>query len=129
MTPDGNNAHLLEMDRQRREYVSEICMRFVIDYLLQINEFHCKGRPSRKIRVGEVVIIHDDHTKPLIWTVGVVKELITSTDGLIRSVMVKMPNVNLINCAIQSLHFLELREDQPEDVEFTKHMAACRFLS
>lgn len=84
---------------------------------------------SRKIRVGEVVIIHDDHTKPLIWTVGVVKELITSTDGLIRSVMVKMPNVNLINCAIQSLHFLELREDQPEDVEFTKHMAACRFLS
>ncbi|KZS05311.1 Uncharacterized protein APZ42_031539 [Daphnia magna] len=31
--------------------------------------------------------------------------------------MVKTPNGNLINRAIQSLHPLELREDQPDDVE------------
>ncbi|XP_045022924.1 uncharacterized protein LOC123466895 [Daphnia magna] len=117
MAPDATNLKLLEMDRQRREYVSDICERFVTDYLLQIDKFHCKGGPGRKIRVGEVVIIHDDNTKRLMWTIGVVKELITSRDGLIRSVMVKTPNGNLINRAIQSLHPLELREDQPDDVE------------
>ncbi|KZS10078.1 Uncharacterized protein APZ42_025555 [Daphnia magna] len=100
-----------------REYVSDISERFVTDYLLQIDKFHCKGGPSRKIRIGEVVIIHDDNTKRLMWTIGVVKEIIPSRDGLIRSVMVKTPNGNLINHAIQSLYPLELREDQPDDVE------------
>ncbi|XP_045025118.1 uncharacterized protein LOC123469836 [Daphnia magna] len=105
MAPDATNLKLLEKDRQRREYVSDICERFVTDYFLQIDIFHCKGGPGRKIRVGEVVTIHDDNTKRLMWTIGVVKELITSRDGLIRSVMVKTPNGNLI------------REDQPDDVE------------
>ncbi|XP_045026478.1 uncharacterized protein LOC123470336 [Daphnia magna] len=117
MAPDATNLKLLEMDRQRREYVSDICERFVTDYFLQIDKLHCKGGPGRKIRVGEVVIIHDDNTKRLMWTIGVVKELVASRDGLIRSVMVKTPNGNLINRAIQSLHPLELREDQQDDVE------------
>ncbi|XP_032794775.2 uncharacterized protein LOC116931316 [Daphnia magna] len=116
MAPDATNVKLLEMDRQRREYVSGICGQFVTVYLLQIDKFHCKGGPGRKIRVGEVVIIHDDNTKRVMWTIEVVKELITSRDGLIRSVIVKTPNGNLINCAIQSLHPLELREDQLDDV-------------
>ncbi|KZS03160.1 Uncharacterized protein APZ42_034187 [Daphnia magna] len=117
MAPDATNLKLLEMDRQRREYVSDICERFVTDYLLQIDKCHCKGAPGSKIRVGEVVIIHDDNTKRLIWTVRVVEELITNKDGLIRSVMIKTSNGNIINRAIQSVHPLELREDQPEDVE------------
>ncbi|XP_032796168.2 uncharacterized protein LOC116932517 [Daphnia magna] len=117
MAPDATNVKLLEMNRQRREYVSDICERFVTDYLLQIDKFYYKGGTGRKIRVGEVVIIHDDNTKRLMWTVGVVKELITSRDGLIRSDMVKTLNGNLINRIIQLLHPLELREDQQEDVE------------
>ncbi|KZS10693.1 Uncharacterized protein APZ42_024786 [Daphnia magna] len=88
MAPDATNARLLEMDRQRRKYVSDICECFVMDYLLQIDKFHCKGRPGHKIRVGEVVVIDDDNTRRLMWTVEV------------------------------SLHPLEPREDQPEDVEF-----------
>ncbi|KZS04719.1 Uncharacterized protein APZ42_032277 [Daphnia magna] len=117
MAPDAKNANLLEMDRQRREYVSDTCERFVTDYLLKIDQFHCKKGPGREIRVGEVVIIHDVNTKRLMWTVGVLKELITSRDWLIHSVMVITPNGNLIIRAIQSLHPLELREGQSEDVE------------
>ncbi|KZS06412.1 Uncharacterized protein APZ42_030146 [Daphnia magna] len=116
MAPDATNVKLLAMDRQRREYVSGICGQFITEYLLQIEKFHCKGGPGRKILVGEVVIIHDDHTKRVMWTIEVVKELITSRNGLIRSVIVKTPNGNLIDHAIQSLHPLELREDQPDDV-------------
>ncbi|KZR95813.1 Uncharacterized protein APZ42_010202, partial [Daphnia magna] len=57
MAPNATNLKLLEMDRQRREYVSDICKRFVTDYFLQIDKFHCKGGPGRKIRVEEVVIL------------------------------------------------------------------------
>ena len=42
------------------------------------------------------------------WFVGVVKELIPIRDGLIRSGMLKIPNGNIINRGIQSLHPIEL---------------------
>jgi hypothetical protein len=51
------------------------------------------------------------------WKTGIVKELIPSRNGLVRSVTLKTPNGNLINRAIQCLHPLELREDQDEDVD------------
>ncbi|KZR96065.1 Uncharacterized protein APZ42_009813, partial [Daphnia magna] len=51
------------------------------------------------------------------WSIGVVKELIPRRDGLICSVMLKIPNGNIINRAIQSLRPTELREDRDEDIE------------
>ena len=51
------------------------------------------------------------------WATGVVKELLPSSDGLVRSAIVKFPNGNLLTRVIQCLHPIELREDQPEDVE------------
>ncbi|EFX80199.1 hypothetical protein DAPPUDRAFT_243988 [Daphnia pulex] len=51
------------------------------------------------------------------WSIGVVKELIPSRDGLIRSVMLKVPNGNIINRAIQCLRPIELRETLDEDIE------------
>lgn len=65
VTPDATNTCLMEMDRQRREYVSDIYERFMTDFLLQINEFHCKRGHGHKIGVVEVVIIHDYYTKCL----------------------------------------------------------------
>ncbi|XP_045035095.1 uncharacterized protein LOC123475921 [Daphnia magna] len=91
------------MDQNRRDYVSNLCSRFVSDYLMQLDNFHAKGASGRKIRVGEVVVIHDKLSKRLMWKTGVVKELLPSCDGLVRSAIVKFPS--------------ELREDQPEDVE------------
>jgi len=117
MAPTSTSIALLELDKLRRDYVTDICSRFVNDYLLQLDNFHSKGKSGRKIRLGEIVVIHDEHSKRLMWSIGVVKELIPSRDGLIRSVMLKVPNGNIINRAIQSLHPIELREDLDEDVE------------
>lgn len=58
MSLDATNACLIENDRLRREYVSDICKGFITNYLLQIDKFHCKGGPVCKIRLEEVVIIH-----------------------------------------------------------------------
>ncbi|KAI9559520.1 hypothetical protein GHT06_013517 [Daphnia sinensis] len=53
------------------------------------------------------------------WKVEIVKELIPSKDGQNRSDILKTPNGNLINKVIQSLHPLELGEDQEEDLKIT----------
>jgi hypothetical protein len=84
---------------------------------MQLDNFHAKGASGRKIRVGEVVVIHDKLSKRLMWETGVVKELLPSCDGLVRSAIVEFPNGKLLTRAIQCLYPVELREDQPEDVE------------
>jgi hypothetical protein len=84
---------------------------------MQLDNFHAKGASGRKIRVGEVFVIHDKLSKRLMWETGVVKELLPSCDGLLRSAIVEFPNGKLLTRAIQCLYPVELREDQPEDVE------------
>jgi hypothetical protein len=44
------------MDELRKEYVAKICSRFVDDYLLQLDNFHSKGKSGRKICLGEFVV-------------------------------------------------------------------------
>jgi hypothetical protein len=117
LAPDSTSELLKKMDQNRRDYVSDLCSRFVSDYLMQLDNFHAKGSSGRKIRVGEVVVIHDKLSKRLMWETGVVKELLPSCDGLVRSAIVKFPNGKLLTRAIQCLYPVELREDQPEDVE------------
>jgi hypothetical protein len=117
LAPDSTSELLKQMDQNRRDYVSDLCSRFVSDYLMQLDNFHAKGASGRKIRVGEVVVIHDKLSKRLMWETRVVKELLPSCDGLVRSAIVKFPNGKLLTRAIQCLYPVELREDQPEDVE------------
>jgi hypothetical protein len=117
LAPDSTSELLKKMDQNRRDYVSDLCSRFVSDYLMQLDNFHAKGSSGRKIRVGEVVVIHDKLSKRLMWETGVVKELLPSCDGLVRSAIVKFPNGKLLTRAIQCLYPVELREDQPEDME------------
>ena len=54
------------------------------------------------------------------WSTGLVLELRKSRYGLVRSVVLRSPNGNIINRAIQCLYPLEIRNDKkPEgrDVE------------
>jgi hypothetical protein len=120
LAPTSTSAVLVELDKERREYVSNICSRFIEDYVMQLDNFQTKGKPGQKIRVGEVVLIHDENTKRLMWSTGLVLELRKSRDGLVRSVVLRSPNGNVINRAIQCLYPLEIRNDKkPEgrDVE------------
>jgi hypothetical protein len=84
---------------------------FIEDYVLQLDNFQTKRKPGRKIRVGEVVLIHEENPKRLMWSTGLVLELRKSCDGLVRSVVLRSPNGNIINRAIQCLYPLEIRND------------------
>ena len=112
LAPTSTSAMLVELDKERREYVSHICSRFIEDYVMQLDNFQTKGKPGQKIRVGEVVLIHDENTKRLMWSTGLVLELRKSRDGLVRSVVLRSPNGNIINRAIQCLYPLEVRNDK-----------------
>ena len=116
VAPTSTDQELARMGQERRNYVKQLCSRFVSDYLLEITNFHCKGRPGKRIRIGEIVVIHDETAKRIMWSTGVVTELIPSRDGLVRSAMVRKPNGNIINRAIQFLYPLELRQESEEDM-------------
>ena len=115
MAPTSTSAALVELVKEIREYVCNICGRFIADYLMQLDNFQAKGKPGR-IRLGEVVLIHDEDTKRLMWSTGLVTELRPSRDGLIHSAVLKTPSGNHINRAIQCLYLLEVRQDNHEDV-------------
>lgn len=59
---------------------------------------------------------HEEDTKRLMWSTCLVTELRKSRDGLIRSVVLRTPNGNHINRAIQCIYPLEVRMDDPEEV-------------
>ena len=63
--------------RFRREYLSELIARS------NINE-------TRKVRVGDIVLIGDDHYKRIDWPLERVQELIAGRDGVLRVAVLKI---------------------------------------
>ena len=76
---------------------------------MQLDNFQSKGKSGRQIRLNEIVLIHDEHTKRLMWR--------KSRDGLIRSVVLRTPNGNYIDIAIEYLYPLEVGVDDPKDLD------------
>jgi hypothetical protein len=65
----------VKKDKDRREYISDVCARFISDYLMQLDNFKSKGKSGRKIHFNKIVLIHDVATKRLMWSAGKVTEL------------------------------------------------------
>ena len=59
------------------------------------------------MRVGEVVLIHDDSPR-INWRMGIITELLPSSDNHTRSVKLKTSNGSLVR-TINKLYPLELR--------------------
>ena len=84
------------------------------DYLLNLREtlplFHRNKSTQliRQPRIGEVVIVRDDHTPRRAWRLAKIKEFIFSKDRLTRSVKIQLPNKNIVSRAINHLYPLEI---------------------
>ena len=79
--------------------------------------FHSKGRTGRTIRRGDVVVIHDANEKRLMWTSGVVTDLITGKDGKVRAAKVRIPGGKISERAVRCLYPTEVRREEPEEEE------------
>ena len=72
-----------------------------------LREFHkTTGSNSQRIKIGEVVLIHDDGPR-IRWRLGVVNGLITGNDGLVRTAYVRT-STHVTNRPITRLYPLEV---------------------
>jgi hypothetical protein len=74
---------------------------------------HKKESPTRAAitvpKEGEVVLINDEKQPRLFWQIGRIQDLVKSSDGAIRSAMVRKANARIISRPINLLHPLELQ--------------------
>ena len=95
------------------------------DYLLTLREtiplFDKSSRSSilRQPRIGEIVLVKDENLPRRTWKMALIKEFIFSKDGEIRSVIIQLPNKQLVSRAINHLFPLEIRavDHESEDVK------------
>ena len=94
------------------------------DYLTSLQEFHC-NRTMREntafIKVGDIVVIHEEHVPRNFWRTGKVEQLIVSWDNEIRGAIVKcMTNQGrpvMLNRSVKKLFPLEVNVDSEQKLE------------
>ena len=99
---------ILARDTRHRRALDHFWKRWQKEYLDDLRNFHAKGRETRPIRVGELVLIHEANTKRQLWPVGVVTSLIPGKDGQARAAWIRTQTGNVTNRPIQRLYPLEL---------------------
>ena len=73
-----------------------------------MDKFHASGKSKRQPKVGEVVLIHDEDSKRVLWKIGHVTEHIVGRDGKVRAVWLRTSNGSVLNRPIQRLYPLEI---------------------
>ncbi|XP_074651589.1 uncharacterized protein LOC141906245 [Tubulanus polymorphus] len=107
--------------QKRAKYLSSLLERFrkrwSDEYLVQLRERHTgTGKLSNQIKVGEIVLVHEDNVKRVKWKMALVERLLRGKDGLIRAADIKTAN-GRTNRPITKLYPLEVNhqpDDQPE---------------
>ncbi|EFX77233.1 hypothetical protein DAPPUDRAFT_106161 [Daphnia pulex] len=78
-----------------------------------LNRFHQNQAPSKSVKLGQVVLVHQDYVKRINWNVGRVIELIKGRDHLVRKVKLvmvdKKGNTSIVNGPLQNLYPLEVK--------------------
>ena len=91
--------------------------RWTREYLRGLRERHTLAHKETPCRVqkGDVCIIKDESKNRNKWKLGVVEELITGRDGIVRAVKLRAGK-NYLERAVQQLYLLELSCDRPQEL-------------
>ena len=79
--PTYGAASVTEMAKRQSQLIQHFQSRWKREYLTSLREYH---RCSEVIKVGDIVIIHDDAPRAG-WKLAVVEKLITGSDGVTRA--------------------------------------------
>ena len=115
--PELEPKHIQDYDlRKRAKYLSKckdaVWSRWTKEYLRGLCERHrlkCKGDSTHPAK-GDVVIIKSDDKKRAQWKLGVVIDLITGRDGVVRGAKLRTTK-SVIERPVQHLYALELTCD------------------
>ena len=72
---------------------------------------------SRQPKIGEIILVKDDNVLCRMWKSALIKEYSFSKDGQIWSVIIQLPNKQLVSRAINHLFPLEIQATQSEDIK------------
>ena len=76
-----------------------------------------RSQISRQPKIGEIVLVKEDSLPRRAWKLTLIKEYILSKDGEIRSIIIQLPNKQLVSRAINHLFPLEIQAVQSEAAE------------
>ena len=87
------------------------------EYLTSLREHHWTRRASynQKIKVGDVVLIHDDTSRNQ-WRLGSIIKIHRAKDDLIRAVSLRVSNGRELSRPIEKLYPLEIHSDEKEEL-------------
>jgi transposase InsO family protein len=106
---DLSRSALLKRDKVVTHTISQFWNRWRTEYLLALREQHrSAGSNNQRIRVGDVVLIHDDGPR-IRWKLAVVEHLIHGNDGLCRAATVRTTS-GVTSRPIVKLYPLEVNE-------------------
>ena len=106
------------------ETLTKFWRRWKKEYLLELREFHrnqVKGGMRYRLEKGEVVTVYDEGHPRGLWRLGKIEDVIQSTDGGVRGVVVKVTSrggsVKYLRRPVQHIYPLEVRcsSSPPED--------------
>ena len=115
--PELEPKHIQDSDlRKRAKYLSKckdaVWSRWTKEYLRGLRERHrlkCQGDSTHPAK-GDVVIIKSDDKKRAQWKLGVVIDLITGRDGVVRGAKLRTTK-SVIERPVQHLYALDLTCD------------------
>lgn len=107
--PTVNKAEITRRWKYRQRLTTSFWNNWRKDYLLDLKSAHCCATLTpTPLKVGDVVLIGEDHTPRQTWKLGRITELFAGRDGLVRSCMVRTPSGTLLRRPVQLLYCLEI---------------------
>lgn len=104
----ARTTDVLKESKRLALLIQHFWTRWRQEYLISLREFQRQsGTNTERIKVGDVVLIHDD-TPRVRWKLAVVETVNRSADGLIRS------DNGITNSPITRLHPLEMQTEMTD---------------
>jgi len=103
-----------EMDRYQhlQQLVQHFWNRWRTEYLHQLQKRNKWNNPSiNRFKPNTLVIVHDDHSLPLKWSLARILETHPGKDGITRVVILRGPNNRTFKRPIIKLCILPLEEE------------------
>jgi len=102
----------------RQSILRNYWKRWRNEYLCQLRTIHHnKNKLSKSVRIGDVVLIHEDNRSRLLWRLAVVIQTYPGRDGRVRACDVRLGSRQVLKRPVQLLFPLEITAAGPEDVK------------
>ena len=133
--PNTGPKILTRRMRYMNKVVDQFWTRWRREYLLELRECHRQQQGSNhptKVSVGDLVIVHSTEQPRAFWKLGLIKKLLTGSDGETRGAVIKVANrgkqSTTLYRPIQKLYTLEVEQPSrglTSSNQATKTTAVC----